>query len=118
MSLSDPIALTYNAVATNLNRINQDNFGAVYYGESAAGERITLTVKHTIPPRGESGESHLARLDVEQYASGELVRTTSAWCVIKTGDAIQDQESSEDAAEALVAFLTAANITKVVSRQS
>jgi hypothetical protein len=118
MSLADPIVFAYNAVNTNLNRINQDNYGAVYYGESAAGERITLTVKHTIPPRGEPGESHLVRIDVEQYAAGVYVRTATAWAVIKTFDEVQDQEASEDVAEALVDFLTDGNITKVVSRQS
>jgi hypothetical protein len=118
MSLSDPLSITYNAVATNLNRVNQDNYGAVYYGESAAGERLTFTVKHTIPARGASGESHLARLDVEQYTAGVLTRTSSVWMAFRASDAVQDQESMEDAAEALVAALTVANITKLVSRQS
>ena len=116
--IGDPISLTYNGAAVSLNRINQDNYGAVYYAESGV-RRLTLTVKHTIPARGKTGESHLVRLDVEQYdANGILLRTSSAWTVIRTDNGIQDQEESEDAAEALVAFLTAANITKVVGRQS
>jgi len=118
MSLSDPIALTYDGGTVNLARINQDNYGAEYYAESGTS-RFTLNVKHTIPAKGKAGESHLVRLDVEHYdGSGLLLRVASAWTVIRTDSGIQDQESSEDAAEALVALLTAANITKVVGRQS
>lgn len=118
MSLSDPIALAYNGGSIDLARINQDNYGAEYYAESGTN-RFSLSVKHTIPAKGKSGESHLVRLDVEHYdANGVLLRVASAWTVIRTDTGIQDQESSEDAAEALVALLSAANITKVVGRQS
>lgn len=75
-------------------------------------------MKHTIPARGASGESHLVRLDVEVYdAAGVLLRTASAWTVIRTDNGIQDPEESEDAAEAVVDFLSDANITKIVGRQ-
>lgn len=118
MSLSDPIALTYDGGTVNMPRINQDNYGAEYYAESGT-KRLTLSVKHTIPAKGKAGESHLVRLDVEHYdANGLLQRVASAWTVIRTDSGIQDQESSEDATEALVALLSAANITKVVGRQS
>lgn len=117
MAISDPITFAYDAGNITLNRINQDSYGAVYYGEGT-DKKLTLTVKHTIPPRGGSGESHLVRLDVEHYASGVYVRTSSAWVVIRTTDNVQDVESSEDAAEALVDFLSDANITKIVGRQS
>lgn len=116
--IGDTISLTHNGGAIVLTKINQDNYGAEYFLESGV-RRFTMTVKHTIPSRGAAGESHLVRLDVEVYdAGGVLLRTSSAWTVIRTDNGIQDQEESEDAAEALVAFLTAANITKVVGRQS
>jgi hypothetical protein len=118
MAFSDPITLAWDAGTVTMNRINQDNFGAVYYGTSGV-RRFTLTVKHTIPSRGAFGESHLLRLDVEVYdANGVLLRTSSAWAVVRTDSGIQDQEESEDATEALVDFLSDANITKLVSRQS
>lgn len=116
--IGDTITLTWNALSKVLNKINQDNYGAEYYLEDGT-RRFTLSVKHTIPAKGKPGESHLVRLDVEVYdANGVLLRTSSAWSVIRTDTGIQDQEESEDAAEALVAFLTAANITKIVGRQS
>jgi hypothetical protein len=118
MSLSDPITLAWDSGTVTMNRINQDSHGSEYYGVSGV-RRFTLTVKHTIPARGASGESHLVRLDVEVYdANGVLLRTASAWAVIRTDGGIQDQEESEDAAEALVDFLSDATITKIVGRQN
>jgi hypothetical protein len=116
--IGDTVALTYNAGTVTLNRINQDNHGAEYYAASG-NDRFTLSVKHTIPGRGKPGESHLARLDVEHYdAAGVLLRTASAWTVIRTDNGIQTAVNLENAAKALTAFLTAANITKLVNRES
>jgi hypothetical protein len=113
----EAITFAYNAGNVTLNRIQNDGYGSVYFGE-ATDMKLTLTVKHTIPARDESGESHLVRLDVDHYASGVYVRTSSAWVVIRTDGGVQDQESSEDAAEAIVDFCSDGNITKIVGRQS
>jgi hypothetical protein len=116
--IGDTISLTYNAGTVVLARINQDNYGAEYFGVSG-NDRYTLNVKHTIPARGKPGESHLARLDVEHYdAAGVLLRTSSAWTAIRTDNGIQNNTTSEYATKALTAFLTAANITKLVNRES
>lgn len=119
MALGDPLTFAYDGGNVTLNRINQDNYGAVYYGE-ATDKKLTLTVKHTLVARGKAGESHMVRLDVEHYdpTSGDLLRVASAWMAIRTDSGVQDQESSEDAAEAIVDFMTDANITKVVGKQS
>lgn len=119
MAISDPITFAYDSGNITMNRINQDNYGAVYYGEGT-NLKFYLRISHTIPARGKFGESHLVRLDVEHYdgTTLALLRTSSAWCVIRTDDGNQDQENSEDAAEALVDFLSDANITKIVGKQS
>jgi hypothetical protein len=118
MSLGDPIAITYNAVVKNLVKVNQDNFGSTYYLDDGT-ERFTMSVKHTIPASGEAGESHLVRLDVEHFdVDGVLLRTSSAWSVIKTFTGKQDTNSSQYVSEALVDFMTDANITKVIGRES
>jgi len=117
MSLGDPISITYNTVAKNLVKINQDSYGSEYYLDDG-DQKYTLSVKHTIPSKGASGESHLVRLDVEHYSSGVLVRTSSAWSVIKTFDGTQDTNASQYTTEALVDFLTDANVAKVVGRES
>lgn len=116
--IGDPVQITYNTVAKDLVRVNQDNFGASYYLEDGT-ERFNLSVKHTIPAKGKPGESHLVRLDVEHYdANSVLLRTASAWTVIRTDNGIQDATSSSRAALALLGLLTSANITKVLSRES
>jgi hypothetical protein len=98
--------------------MNQDNYGAEYYLDDGQ-TKFNLTVKHTIPARGKPGESHLARLDVEHYdAAGVLLRVASSWTVIRTDNGIQDTNSSKYAASALQTFLTAANIAKIVGRES
>jgi len=121
--LGDTIGVTFDAVAKTLNRVNQDGFGAQYYLDDRATSNrcFYVTVKHTIPSRGSPGESHLFRLDVEKYDSAApyaLLRSASAWMAIRTDVATQDQEESEDTTECVVDFLSDANITKIVGRQS
>jgi len=116
--IGESIAITYNGVSKTLPRLNQDNFGATYFLEDGQ-LRYNLNVKHTIPQKGKPGESHLVRLDVEHYdAVGVLLRTASAWTVIRTDNGIQDKTSSDRATSALQSFLTAANITKIIGRES
>ena len=121
MALADPLVFTWDGVSKSLVRLNQDNNsdGTKYYLEDGV-RRFTVTVKHTIPGTGKSGESHLVRLDIEVYDATmvTLLRVASSWMVIRTDNGIQLQEESEDCAEALVAIMTAANITKIVGRQS
>jgi hypothetical protein len=78
-----------------------------------------MSIKHTIPPKGESGESHLCRLDVDYYdAENVLLRTSSAWTVIKTFDGVQLATASDNTTQALVDFLTDGNIDKLIARES
>lgn len=120
MSFSDPLSVTYNSVAKAQNRTNQDNGGSEYFLDDSGNlMKFTTTVKHTVPARGQAGESHMIRLDVEHYdAGGVLLRTASSWFVIRTDGGIQDLTSSERCANALVALLTGANVTKLASRQN
>lgn len=116
--IGDTIGITYATVAKTLKKVNQDNFGANYYLEDG-NDRFNLTIKHTIPAKGKAGESHLARLDVEHYdVDGVLLRTASAWTVIRTDIGIQDSTKSTNATLALQSFLTSANIGKIVGRES
>lgn len=116
--IGDTIGITYNTVAKTLKKVNQDNFGAVYYLEEAT-VRFTLNVKHTIPAKGQPGESHLMRLDIEHYdANGVLLRTSSAWAVIRTDDGAQDATLSGYATAALLTAFTSTNYTKLIGRES
>ena len=119
MAITDPLTFAYDGGSITLNRINQDNYGSVFYG-TGTNLTVSLTFKHTIPPIGSDGESHLVRCDVDHFdaTTGAFVRRASAWTSIRTDGAPQDSENSEDVTEALVDFLSDANITKVIGRQS
>jgi hypothetical protein len=118
--IGDTIGITYNAVAKTLVKVNQDNFGAdYYYDDSAALQRFFLKVRHTIPARGKTGESHMMRLDVETYdASGVLLRTSSSWNVLATNDGIQDTTVSGRVQAALLTAATSTNTNKLLGRES
>lgn len=118
--LSEPIAITYNAVVKNLVRVNQDSFGAVYYLDDTSNlMRFTLSVKHTIPAAGMAPESHLMRLDVDMLnADGTLLRVVTSWGVMKTDTAPQDLVSSQRVQAAFLTAWTTANTNKLLGRES
>lgn len=115
---ADPISITYNAVAKNLARINQDSNGSDYYLDGGT-EKFSLSIRHTIPARGGAGESHMMRLDVDHHdANGVFLRRCSSWTVIKTFDSTQDTTRSGYAANALVGLLTTTNVGKILAREN
>lgn len=115
---SDPLAITYNGASKSLVRVNQDSYGSDYSLDDGQ-QKFKLTIRHTIPPRGKAGESHMMRLDVEQYdTDGAYVRTDSSWTVVKTFDKPQVSADALLAGNALVGLATSANIAKILSRES
>lgn len=115
---ANTLSITIGGVAKVLNRVNQDGYGSEYYLNDGTS-RYTMKFSHTIPPKIGGGESHLVRLDRAMYdGSGILLRTASAWAVIKTFDGQQDDTAVEEVTNGLVGFLTAANVTKVVDREN
>lgn len=117
--IGDTIGITYNSVAKTLNKVNQDNYGADYYLEDGT-ERYSIAVRHTIPAKGQPGESHMLRLNVEHYdaTTNELVRTCSAWTVIRTDDGTQDYTDSQYVMAALLTATTTTNTDKIIGRES
>lgn len=119
--IGDTIAVTYNAVAKTLVKVNQDSYGSDYFLDDSANlMRFTLTVRHTIPKRGKFQESHLMKLQVEFLDSStlEVERTASSWGVIRTDDAIQDLTSSQRTQAAFLTAWTSTNTTKMLGRES
>lgn len=117
MAFSDPLVITYNAVAKSLNRVNQDNNGSTFFLDDGT-EKFTLTIAHTVPAPGVPGESHLLRLDVDHYNSeGVYQRRVSTWMVSKAPDGSQVTADHDLAAQALVDLATDANIDKLLGRQ-
>lgn len=118
--IGDTIGITYNTVAKTLNKVNQDSYGADYFLDDSANlMRFFIKIRHTIPARGKSGESHMLRLDVEHYDSaGALLRTSSAWKVIVTNDGVQDYVSSQRVQAAILTAESTANTNKILGRES
>ena len=117
---TNPLQLTYNAVAKNLEKINQDGYSSEYYLDDAGNLlRFHAKIAHTIPKTGKVGESHLFRVDVEKLDSdGVLIRKDSVWLSARTDIGNQSTTDLQYLAEALVGILTTANITKLLTRQS
>jgi len=82
--------------------------------------KFSLNIKHTFPAkRGEAGESHLVRLDVEHYdINGLYLRTTSSWNVIKTFDGSQVSAESSNTQVALAGILDATFVDSIVGGES
>jgi len=101
-----------------LNRIRATATGSEYYLNVSATERVYLFINHTVP-KDEINESHMGRIDIHHYDSeGGLLRISSAWSVIKTTSGIQEDADSEKAAALLDSFMSMANVTKLVDRES
>lgn len=117
--LDNTLTLDFGTGTVILTRVNQDDFASTYFGESGS-DKLSLSVKHTIPGRGQPGESHLVRLDVEHYdATGAYQRTSSAWLVVKTFDGTQDSAVSLKVGLSLQSFVgVSANLQKVLARES
>lgn len=119
MSFSDPIVLTYNSASKSLVKVNQDNRGAEYFLDDGVN-KFTLAIKHQITPKtSKTGESHLARLDVERFsAEGIYLRTDSIWVSIRTNDSQQVTADMQLAADAFLTFATSANVGKLLAREN
>jgi len=117
MSFTDPMAFTYNAVVKNLARVNQDANGSDFFYDGTT-EKFSAAVRHTIPPKGGIGESHMLRLDVEYYDANSLyLRKGSVWLAAKSYDSAQNSTTLGYSMAALVSYLTSGNQTKLLARE-
>lgn len=117
---ADTIAITWNSVSKTLTRQTSGTYAAKYGLDDAGLRYFTLRIEHTVPPSSTSfGETHMARLDVAHYdATGKYLRTDSTWQVMKTTDSKQNSIELDYTAQALVDFLTDANIDKLIAREA
>ncbi len=117
MSFADPMVVTVGSDTLSAANIAEGNHTSEYYIVNGV-DKFTVSVKHTIPARGKFGESHMIRMDYEDYdSSGTLLGVTSAWLVVRTDLGTQNTTLAENVAKGLIAFMTNANVTKLVGRQ-
>ena len=118
--IGDTITVTYNTVATVLDKINQDNYSSEFYKRSAL-EEMRVRVRHqneSVVSGKPAMERHLVELTRTVFATATVPqRTYQAYTEIRL-----EKGSDPDAAELLTAALcgleSAAFIDKVVGWQS
>jgi hypothetical protein len=116
--LDNTYDLTIGASTVTMTRVKEQDYSSIYYGEDG-DDKVMMTIAHTIPASGGSGESHMVRLDIEHYDSeGVYLRKSSAWTVIKTFDGAQSTSDAKNTQQALDGFLTSAIADKVLARES
>lgn len=118
--IGETITVTYNTVATVLNRINQDNFSSQYYYRDGIFE-MTLRIRHqneSVAQGKVPFERHQVDLTRTVFATATVPeRTYQAYTVIRL-----PKGGDPDAAELLTAALcnlsSASFVDKVVGWQS
>lgn len=120
--LANSYALTYNAEALTLTRVNQDAYRSTYFGRISTDRDVQLEVSHTFPKdRTVLGvESHLVKITINYYSNtdGKLIRTERVWTVIETRNGIQVSPSSKATLELLTEFMSSGVQDQVLNRES
>lgn len=117
MSFSDPLSITYNAAAKATVRVNQDANGSDFYLDGGTA-KYSISIRHTRPNKVGIGESHMVRLDVDEFdANGIYVRRGSVWLAAKSYDQAQNSTTLGYAVNALVGLLTTTNVAKLLARE-
>jgi hypothetical protein len=118
---ADPAVVTVNAVAKNLIRIRQDNYSSEYMLRSATDE-FRMNIRNTSysdKKRGVEIDRHNVELihTVFPVAPATLSTVRKVYAVIENqkGDSLTDPQY---VASGLFAFLSAANITKLLNFES
>lgn len=117
---ADTLTLTVNSVAKNLIRINQDGYSSEYRLKEATGE-YSLNIRNTGYTDKKRGEVSRHNVEFVQTVYPVAPATTptvrKAYLVFEDskGDTIIDPVK---VTAALVAFLTEANLTKLVNWES
>jgi hypothetical protein len=118
---SDPLTVSINGASKVLNKINQDGYSSEYLLRTNLDEyRLTLRSQTRFDkPRGVNVDRHTAQLThtVFPVAPATLSTIRKVYSVIENqqGDTLVDPQYT---ASGLFAFLSAANITKLLNFES
>lgn len=120
MTLANPAVVTVNAVANNLPKINQDNYGSEYKLRSSTQE-LVLKIRNS-KESAKSGSAQVDRHNVEftqtVYATGTTPQIIRQAYIVIRAPYNDDAASVSYVAQALVDFLTDAHIDDVIAWQS
>lgn len=115
------ITLAINAVNKVLARVSDSEpYTARYFLQDSATRDYELKISHIVPAvRGQSKESHLARLDVTDYDSdGVVIRKQSTWVVQEVSIGRQDTTQHTYYTKGMADWLTTTNIGLLLNRDS
>lgn len=118
--LATPVSITYDSVAYDFERVNQDNYSADYMSTTVPSgiSAMRFSVKHNVPARGGTGEGHVIKLEIDVLdGNDEYLRTESAWMVMKTFENIQVTSSIAKLGSALTGIVPSIQ-GKVLGRES
>jgi len=90
--LPNTLVVSHGGNPLTLTKTREGNFSSEYAGVvDVTGKRAKLFINHTIPGRGQSGESHLVKFQLEHVdGEGNYLSTTQTHTVFKTLDNIQN----------------------------
>jgi hypothetical protein len=118
---SDPTVITINAVAKNVIRINQDGYSSEYLLKETLGE-YRLRIRHstyTDKVRSKKVDRHNVELVHTVYpVAPATVSTVRKTYVVLENDVGDDATATQQFATGLLAFLTGANVTKLLNWES
>jgi hypothetical protein len=118
MAFSDPVTVTINSVAKTLPRINQDKYGSEYFIREATQE-FTLRLRNsTYGANGSTIDRHNAELVQTVYATPTTPAITrKSYITFDVGRADTDAGVLQTL-NGFVAFLSSANLQKLLNRES
>lgn len=116
MAFSDPQVVTINTVDKTLNRIKSDGLQSVYV---KADESVKLTISHQ---EAKGRTRHMARLDNRVVATDPLssvqeYKNLGVYVVIDEPEYGFDDDGVNKVVQALTAWLSEANVLKILSSQ-
>jgi hypothetical protein len=117
--IGDTVTITYNSVATVLNRINQDNYAAEYLYRDAT-KAFRLRIRHlneSVAAGKPAFERHQVDLTRTEFDATNGDREYQAYTVIRLPKG-SDPAVAPLLTLALNAFETSTNLTKVVGWES
>lgn len=117
MSFSDPQSITVNSVAKTLNRVRTEPTKSLY---SSDDEAYKLTISHQ---ESKGRTRHMARIDSRVIAADPLsavneYKNLGAYVVIDEPEYGFTDTDIDYVVDALTAWLSAANIAKLLTNQT
>lgn len=118
MSFADPQSITVNAVAKSLVRINQDGYSSEYFLREATLE-YGFRIRNTSFLRaGVTIDRHNVEVTQTVYATPTVPSVTRKAYVVLENSRADTPADAINLLKALAGWLTDANITKMVNRES